>query len=243
LDHIIITHEFIKDFLLKIFINDIPVFLLKNERAKPQDQYDHILDGRMQRIVSKQLIDDVLIHDASEENVDELLRLMTEKKLKNVDSITFISKKVKPLKRYIKSTFKVVEAAGGVVEKDGKNLLIYRKGKWDLPKGKLDDGETVEECATREVEEETGVKVKISYKIGHTWHTYIQNRKYVLKKTHWYVMDCIDDTALAPQKAEGIKEACWKSLSEIRRDLYDSYRSIRSVYHDYLKLLKEHTKA
>ena len=228
---------------MKIFINDIPVYLLDHSEVKPLDHYDHVLDGRNQTIVPKQLIDDVLIHNASQENVDELLHLMTQKKFKNVDSITFASEKVQSLVKYIKSTFKVIEAAGGVVEKDGKNLLIFRKGKWDLPKGKLDKKERKRDCAVREVEEETGVKVVIKDKLGHTWHTYIQNRKYVLKKTHWYVMECIDDSNMAPQAEEDIDEVMWKNLSEMRSALYGSYRSIRSVIHQYHKLLKEQAKA
>jgi 8-oxo-dGTP pyrophosphatase MutT (NUDIX family) len=205
------------------------------------DQYDHVLNGKKHKIVPKQLIDDVLIHNATPENVDDLLRLMTQKKFKNVDSITFASDSIKELKLFIKSTFKVIEAAGGVVYKEDKYLLIYRKGKWDLPKGKKDKGEKNKETAVREVEEETGVKVAIDYKIGHTWHTYIQNRKFVLKKTHWYLMKCLDDSNMSPQSEEDIQEVMWKNLAEMRSAFYNSYRSIRSVIHQYHKKLKEET--
>ncbi len=164
---------------------------------------------------------------------------MTDSKLKKVFSITFASQDKRSLINHIKQKFKVIQAAGGVVDKSGKILLIYRKGRWDIPKGKLDKGESIKECAIREVEEETGVKVEIEKKINATWHTYVTNRKYILKKTHWYVMTCVDDSNLAPQEEEGIKEAKWMNLTELRSALYDSYRSIRYVIQEYHKLLKE----
>lgn len=223
---------------MKIFINDIPVYLIGTKKVGDLSQYQLILDGLEEKIVPKKLIDDVLIFNANPTKVEELLELMTEKKFRNVDSITFASEDKHNMINYIKSKFKVVEAAGGVVEKEGKNLLIYRQGRWDIPKGKLDKGEKRRGCAVREVEEETGVKVEIKYKIGHTWHTYIRNNRYVLKKTHWYAMKCLDDKDLKPQKNEGIEEARWMTLREIRAALYDSYRSIRAVMQEYHKQLK-----
>lgn len=205
----------------------------------PERSYDHIIDGSKEKIKPKNLIDDVLVNDAQADKVDELLRLMTDSKLKLLFSITFASDDKRSLIDHIKRKFKVIQAAGGVVDKQGKILLIYRKGRWDIPKGKLDKGENIKECAIREVEEETGVKVTIDKKIKATWHTYVTNKKYILKKTHWYVMTCVDDTNLAPQEEEGIKEAKWMSLTELRSALYDSYRSIRYVIQEYHKLLKQ----
>jgi 8-oxo-dGTP pyrophosphatase MutT (NUDIX family) len=224
---------------LKIFINDIPVRIINKEKLDPEKPFDHIIDGSKEKIKPKNLVDDVLINDAFPDKVDELLRLMTDSKLKKVFSITFASQDKRSLINHIKQKFKVIQAAGGVVDKSGKILLIYRKGRWDIPKGKLDKGESIKECAIREVEEETGVKVEIEKKINATWHTYVTNRKYILKKTHWYVMTCVDDSNLAPQEEEGIKEAKWMNLTELRSALYDSYRSIRYVIQEYHKLLKE----
>ncbi len=223
---------------MKIFINDIPVRIIDKAEAKDAAEYDLIIDGASQKIKPKKLIDDVLIHDAQPEKVEELLQLMTDNKFKEVDSITFTSKDSKGLIRFIKTKFKVVEAAGGVVDKDGKTLLIYRQGRWDLPKGKLDKHEKKKDCAVREVEEETGVKVILGKKIATSWHTYIRNKKYVLKKTYWYTMQCVDDTNMKPQTEENIKEVTWVTLTELRSALYDSYRSIRSVIQEYHRLLK-----
>jgi 8-oxo-dGTP pyrophosphatase MutT (NUDIX family) len=224
--------------IVKIFINDIPVSIIEPDEQKPESEYDQVIDGSKNTISPKSLIDDVLIKDAEPNKVDELLRIMTDNKLKKVDSITFCSSHKKITIKYIKSKFKVIEAAGGVVDKGGKILLIFRKGRWDIPKGKLDKGEKKKECAIREVEEETGVKVAIEQKINTTWHTYITNKRYILKKTHWYVMKCVDDVNLGPQIEEDIEEAKWMTLPELRAALYNSYRSIRVVIQEYHKLLK-----
>jgi len=224
---------------MKIFINDIPVILIKTLDLPALSNYDMVIDGSIDKIVPKSLLDDVLILNASPESVDHLLHLMTDKKFKAVDSITFASEDNLEMKRFIKSKFKVIEAAGGVVEKNNKILLIFRQGKWDLPKGKIDKDENKKDCAIREIQEETGVNVSIESKIGHTWHTYMSNKKYVLKKTHWYAMKCLDDSKMSPQREEGIDDVRWMSLTEMRAALYDSYRSIRVVVQEYHKILKE----
>ncbi|MEQ9404445.1 MAG: NUDIX hydrolase [Cyclobacteriaceae bacterium] len=223
---------------MKIFINDIPVYILSEKRINHKRIYGLVI-REFENIVPDSLVDDVLIMNASFEQIDKLLKLMTDKKLKDVHSIFISSRKKDELVDYLKSKFKVVKAAGGVVEKDGKLLLIYRKKKWDLPKGKLDKDETIEECAVREVQEETGVQVMIEKKIESVWHTYIQNRKYVLKKTHWYAMKCINDKDMMPQANEGIKKVEWMDMEEVRNSLKDSYRSIRYVVQEYTKTTDE----
>ena len=224
---------------MKIFINDIPVFLIRPEELKEAASYAVILDSKFQKITTRVFIDDVLILNATSVKVEELFQLMTDKALKKVDSITISSKNKKDLIKYMKKKFKVIRAAGGVVEKEGKNLLIYRNGLWDLPKGKMEKNEDIRSCALREVEEETGVKVVVREKICHTWHTYTKNKKYILKKTYWYKMDCLDDIKMGPQFEEGIEDVKWMSLSQVRASLYDSFRTIRVVMQEYYKLLKK----
>ncbi|MAJ51533.1 MAG: hypothetical protein CMB82_07965 [Flammeovirgaceae bacterium] len=226
---------------MKIFINDIPVFLLGSEELEEDAFYAVVLDSKFQKITTRAFIDDVLIINATPIQVEELFQLMTDKALKKVDSITISSNNKKDLTRYIKIKFRVIRAAGGVVDKEGKNLLIYRNGLWDLPKGKLEKDEDIRSCALREVEEETGVKVVVKEKICHTWHTYTKNKKYILKKTYWYQMECLDDLQMRPQIEEGIDDVKWMSLSQVRASLYDSYRTIRVVMQEYHKLLKKQT--
>jgi len=223
---------------MKLFINDIPVYILSEKKINMNRAYGLVV-REFETIVPDVLADDVLIMNASYDQIDSLLKLMTDKKLKKVHSIFISARKKRDLINYLKDKFKVVEAAGGVVEKDGKFLMIYRRKMWDIPKGKLDKGETIEQCAVREVEEETGVKVKIDRKIDAVWHTYISRKKYVLKKTHWYSMHCKSDKNMAPQTGEGIKKVEWMDMEEVRKALHKSYRSIRYVMQEYTKMLEE----
>jgi len=223
---------------MKIFINDIPVYILSEKKINHKRIYGLVV-REAETIVPEVLVDDVLIMNASFDQIDKLLKLMTIKKFKKVHSIFISSREKGKLIDYLKSKFKVVLAAGGVVEKDGEYLLIYRKKRWDLPKGKLDKGESVETCAMREVEEETGVKVALGKEITGVWHTYISNKKYVLKKTYWYAMECLDDSKIGPQEDEGIKKAEWMDLEDVRKSLHDSYRSIRYVMQEYIKMVKK----
>jgi hypothetical protein len=134
----------------------------------------------------------------------------------------------------LKSYFKIIKAAGGIVLKKNKVLFIKRLGKWDLPKGKIDKGEEQEVAAIREVLEECGVTTHITNQIGTTWHTYMQGEKNILKKTVWYEMKCIDDTHLSPQIAENITEIRWVKLYKADKVLVNSYNSIRSIYQHFL---------
>lgn len=223
---------------MKIFINDIPVYILSEKKINMKRVYGLVV-REFEDIVPEVLVDDVLLMNASFDQIDGLLKLMTDKKLKKVHSIFISSRNKRKLIDYIKRKFKVIEAAGGVVEHKGKLLLIYRRKVWDIPKGKLDKGESIEECAIREVEEETGVKVKIDQKIDAVWHTYVTKRKYILKKTHWYAMHCLDDSNMGPQLEEGIKKVEWMDMDQVRKALHDSYRSIRYVMQEYTKIMRE----
>lgn len=120
--------------------------------------------------------------------------------------------------KQIKSSVNFIKAAGGLVSnEENKFLFIYRKGKWDLPKGKLDDCEKAKTCALREVEEETGVRVKKpGDKICSTYHIYSNNGgKPYLKKTSWYKMRAENPAELRPQIEEDITEVRWLGLSEL----------------------------
>ena len=148
---------------MKIFINDIPVFIISSDQLEKGQSFDKSIDAKREKLSAKSLTDDVLVLNATPSEVDKLLHLMTERKFKGLDSVTFASEHKKEIVNHIKAKFKVIEAAGGVVEKGNLNLLIYRQGRWDLPKGKLDKGERKRDCAIREVEEETGVRAELKY--------------------------------------------------------------------------------
>jgi ADP-ribose pyrophosphatase YjhB (NUDIX family) len=123
---------------------------------------------------------------------------------------------------------KIVMAAGGLVENEhGEILLIYRKNHWDLPKGKLDAGETLEECAVREVEEETGLtNVQLGALIDTTLHQFEENGELVTKKTAWYKMKGSSADKLTPQTEEQIEEIRWVKPSALAPYLENTYPNI-----------------
>src|SRR5690606_32736133 len=112
----------------------------------------------------------------------------------DLQSLTLSCIDKEAVEKKVKSMFNVLKAAGGVVTKDSQWLMIYRRKLWDLPKGKMDKGEKSEFTAVREVEEETGVRARVSEKICTTWHTYTHNNSAILKRTRWYHMICEDDS-------------------------------------------------
>ncbi|MDR0714930.1 MAG: NUDIX domain-containing protein [Bacteroidales bacterium] len=139
---------------------------------------------------------------------------------------------VKRLMKAVVSCFHTVEAAGGVVAlADGRILMIKRLGKWDLPKGKAEKGETSEQTAVREVTEECGLPVApvISSKLTDTYHTYFRRHKHVLKHTAWYAMTFPYAAPLHPQLAEDITDALWLSVDEANRTLDNTYGSVKEV--------------
>ncbi len=119
-------------------------------------------------------------------------------------------------------------AAGGIVENEkGEILLIYRKKHWDLPKGKLDDNETLEECAVREVKEETGLKdVELGEAIDITIHNYEEKGEEVTKKTYWYRMKASSANELTPQTEEDIEEIKWVKKEDLHIYMENSYSNI-----------------
>jgi len=221
---------------MKIFINDKPLDIISPEELAPEKTFECIYENPQDLPNYINFHDDVLITQPSKDIIVQLLYLLRTRKMKNLDSITLLTDDKDWLKKYIKSRFSIVKAAGGIVTKDNKVLFIKRLGKWDLPKGKFDKGETPEACGKREVEEECGVKVKLGAEIGKTWHTYTQNRKSILKKTYWYSMDLIDDTNMKPQEDEGIEEVRWLSHYEAKIALVNSYPSMRYLYKKFLKM-------
>ncbi|MEY3194167.1 MAG: hypothetical protein RIQ78_264 [Bacteroidota bacterium] len=131
-------------------------------------------------------------------------------KNKAVQSVVLVFEDLELLWADFMSCFLLIEAAGGYVLNESQQLLVFfRRGFWDMPKGKIDPGETPEVAAVREVQEETGlVNVDLGDLLHLTWHTYELKGKRILKKTWWYRMNTTDHQ-LVPQTDEGIEEICW----------------------------------
>jgi 8-oxo-dGTP pyrophosphatase MutT (NUDIX family) len=138
--------------------------------------------------------------------------------------INVVSDKLAKAWEDFKNLFTLIEAAGGfVLNEKQETLSIFRLGKWDLPKGKLEENERIEECAIREVEEECGIQnLKITSPVFHTYHTYVLKGESILKRTHWYKMATTTQD-LTPQTEEDITEVIWadnKRLVEIQENTY-----------------------
>ena len=135
------------------------------------------------------------------------------------------------LQQELYQLYEPIDAGGGVVVNEKADvLMIYRRGKWDLPKGKRDNGEDIAECAMREVAEETGLKhLTLSNKICDTYHVYTQGGQNLLKCTAWYKMQGSSTDTLVPQKEENIEEARWISEKELGNIAYKAYDAIREV--------------
>lgn len=224
---------------MRIFINDIPV-RIRDIKTKSKKKFDvELIRNQDEDISLNKLKGHVLIQNKNLVAIDKLLKIMTKKKHHKIKSVEIRVKDKQKSQTYLKSKFNIVKAAGGIVEKEDKILLILRNGLWDIPKGKLENGEKKHEGAKREVEEETCVKVELLEKICGTWHTYIRNDKYVLKRTYWYRMQCLDDSEMKPQKEEGIKKVEWMDDTHVKIALQHSYGTIGTVIKKYKQLLEE----
>ena len=133
-----------------------------------------------------------------------------------------------------------IDAAGGVVKRDNKILLIFRNNIWDLPKGKIDSGETRENAAIREVEEECGITgLRIIKTLPSTFHIYQSPHKknkgkWILKETFWFEMDYFGDADGQPQNEENITEVRWFEKNHLHQALSNTYSSLKPLLSLYL---------
>lgn len=130
------------------------------------------------------------------------------------------------------SGLKVEVAAGGLIRDwRGRALLYYRRGAWDMPKGHQEPGESLEECALREVAEETGLtELQLGDAICTTYHTYHHKGNFILKESHWYRMFLQDYQPVDLQREEDIEKAAWCGPWQLKRLLPLAYPSIRDVF-------------
>jgi 8-oxo-dGTP pyrophosphatase MutT (NUDIX family) len=193
--------------MYKVFVNDSPL-ILTNRLSETVNGNYFLLNG-------------TAIKDA--------INALVKNKLE--EAFIYHPNNEEILKKFTKKIPLVVAAGGVVTNKKGKVLFIYRNDKWDLPKGKLDKGETLEECAIREVMEETGVTdLTIENYLRTTYHIFKRNGKYKLKEVHWYAMKTAYDGKLKGEKKERIIKVKWKGPRKIKEALENSYTNIRVLF-------------
>lgn len=144
----------------------------------------------------------------------------------------------KEIFRTLRDCFTGIEAAGGlVVNAKNEVLMIFRYDKWDLPKGKVERGEDVDDAAVREVEEECGISdLTVESKVCKTYHVYTLYGKRMLKKTHWYLMRYDGEQGLTPQTEEAITDARWVAPDDLAGYLGNTYQTILEVFRSARKL-------
>lgn len=215
-----------------VFIDDRPVRLTGSKKGDKLAQiadFDRVVDVRLESLKAESLNGHLLLLNATPATAERLIGLLEEADISNLLSVTLQCLDKDAVESRIKSLYKVVKAAGGVVTHEGRMLLIFRRGVWDLPKGKLDEGESSKVGAMREVEEETGAVVALGEKICTTYHTYTLNGSRILKRTKWYMMALLDDTKLAPQSEENIEKVAFMEPKQAQIALASSFSSIRHV--------------
>jgi 8-oxo-dGTP pyrophosphatase MutT (NUDIX family) len=164
------------------------------------------------------------------EDLKELISFYNQ--LKKIDSLYIFHTDIEELRDAFRECFIPIYAAGGLV-RNQKNeyLLIFRRGKWDLPKGKLDADESFMEAAVREVQEECGISdITITRQLLSTYHTYPFQDGLALKKTSWFEMMYRGTETPVPQTEEDIEEVRWVSEEQLASYLPDSYETIVDVF-------------
>ncbi|PQA90651.1 NUDIX hydrolase [Chryseobacterium shigense] len=158
----------------------------------------------------------------------------------SVKELNVFGENIEEIWKEFQQLFRIIEAAGGLVTNpQGELLFIKRLGKWDLPKGKMEKGESREESAIREIEEETGLKdVELGRFINTTYHIYIErNGEKILKCTHWFEMSFDGEDTSKPQIEEGITEVAWKNTPQIEEEVFPStFQNIKLIVNDFWNL-------
>ncbi len=161
--------------------------------------------------------------------------LFRDKILKNLEkynSVTVLSSDPDAAFKTFAAEFTAVEAAGGVVVNAcGEWLLIHRNGRWDLPKGHLESGETLAECAAREIREETGVAAVVVRPLCSTLHAYFfpKTARWELKRTHWFELQTSTSDLLQPQIEEGIERVGWYARAIAEEHLRTAFPTVQCV--------------
>lgn len=197
--------------MYKVFFNDRTIFLTDEFTKNFQVKYGLFYKYR---------------------NTEDLKDLISfYNRLKKIDSLYIFHYDIEFLRDEFKSCFTNINAAGGLIKNDKEEFLfMMRRGKWDLPKGKLDDNETFEMAAVREAKEECGLDgLSIVSPMLSTYHTYPLDNSLVLKKTYWYKMKYSGNALPVPQTEEDITEIRWLKREDVAIVKENTYKTILDV--------------
>lgn len=203
--------------IYKIYINEVEVILKPSKEVTLEDT---VSSGSL-----------VVKYTGNKKHLLDYISIL-EKSIKSEKLIIHAEDYVK-LKADFKSHFSEIDAGGGLVRNEkNEYLFIYRRGSWDLPKGKIETNETKREATLREITEETGVKkMTIVQKLLVTRHTYRSNvGKRIIKKSHWYLIET-KKQALVPQIDEDIERVEWMTLERFFSKKRQVYPNILEVIH------------
>lgn len=192
--------------MYKVFVNEKPIIITSSLQVK----------------------NNFKVYPLNDIALDEIIY---ELKNKNTKGINLYTNDLESGWHYFLSQIDVIPAAGGLV-KNEKNefLFIYRNNIWDLPKGQIEKGESIEKAAIREVEEECGIsKLKMIKKLLVTYHIFYQKGN-KLKLTHWFLMNSNFDEELTPQIEEGITKVAFIEEPKVDEIIKKSYANIKLVY-------------
>lgn len=202
----------------KIYFGDHPLYLT-NELDKDMQAIMHHDDG-------------VYMDELSSAGIKSMIH---EMKLPQRHAGVYFHENIEALRKAFWKNFNVIVAAGGIVKNEKEEILmIFRRGKWDMPKGKLDKGESIETCAVREVEEETGIlDTKLLSPLTKTYHVYDEFGKHILKESHWFSMFSPGQQKLIPQLSEQITAIEWTDKKRRKQLLEECYPLIRDLLNGY----------
>lgn len=181
----------------------------------------------------------VFLHNSKDDEIiSNLVKHLNDEKTEN-ETHCLYGKNISLVWKLFSKHYTLIRAGGGLVRNDKNEILfIFRNGKWDLPKGKVEKTESIENCAVREVQEECGLENLVLIKhLTDTYHTYNIGPNQKLKKTSWYRMFS-NDVELTPQIEEGITKIKWVKESKLKKVLDNTFSSIPEVIKAELKTTK-----
>ncbi len=193
--------------MYKVFVNDCPIILTDNKK----------ISTGFEKIDFKSVA---------------VLKIVEDFFQNKHKGIYLVCDNVEECWEQFKLKFTIQEAAGGkVINTNNDVLFIYRFHKWDLPKGKLEKGESIAQCAIREVKEECGITdLKIEKELQTTYHIFVREGKFILKITYWFLMNTNFNGKLKPQLEEAITQAVFKNKVETEKALLNTYENIKLLF-------------